>query len=102
MIIVSQDKEIIINFEKVNIVNINQLNKKQIGAWFNCNEEENNNVLLGEYATEERAKEVLQEILTTYSNFETLRHSDEREKNTLKEILQNKYEYFDLYEMPQK
>lgn len=62
MIIVSQDKEIIINFEKVNIININQLNKKQIGAWFNCNEEENDNVLLGEYATEERAKEVLADI----------------------------------------
>lgn len=67
MIIVSQDKEIIINFEKVNIININQLNKKQIGAWFNCNEEENDNVLLGEYATEERAKEVLQEISSTFA-----------------------------------
>lgn len=66
MIIISQNKENIINFEKVNIINIYQLNKKQIGAWFSCNEEENNNVLLGEYATEERAKEVLQEIIKTY------------------------------------
>lgn len=63
MIIVSQNKENIVNFEKVNIINIHQLNKKQIGAWFSCNEEENNNILLGEYATEERAKEVLQEII---------------------------------------
>lgn len=63
MIIVSQDKENIVNFEKVNIININQLNKKQIGAWFSCNEKEENNVLLGEYATKVRAKEVLQEII---------------------------------------
>lgn len=63
MIIVSQNKENIINFEKVNIINIYKLNKKQIVAWFSCNEEENNNILLGEYVTEERAKEVLQEII---------------------------------------
>ena len=63
MIIVGQDKENIVNFEKVNIININQSNKKQVVAWFSCNEKEKNNVLLGEYATEERAKEVLQEII---------------------------------------
>ena len=68
MIIVSQNKGVIINFEKVNIININKLDERQIGAWFNCNEEENNNVFLGEYATEERAKEVLQEILKYYNS----------------------------------
>ena len=72
MIIVSQDKETIINFKKANIVNINKLNKKQIGAWFSCNEEENNNVLLAEYATEERAKEVLEEIIERYTNWNNL------------------------------
>lgn len=68
MIIVSQDKRSIVNFKKVNIICINQFNKKQIAAWFNCNEVENNDVLLGTYSTEERAKEVLEEIIESYLN----------------------------------
>ena len=96
MIIVSQSKGVIINFEKVNIININKLDERQIGAWFNCNEEENNNVLLGEYATEERAKEVLEEITRTF---------------TITEVQNASYEYADIaikmrqyarYEMPKE
>ena len=96
MIIVSQNKGAIINFEKVNIININKLDERQIGAWFNCNEEENNNVLLGEYATEERAKEVLEEITRAF---------------TITEVQNASYEYADIaikmrqyarYEMPKE
>lgn len=72
MIIVSQDKENIINFERADLINVYKAEKKQVVAWFSCNESENNNVLLGVYATEERAKEVLQELVKTYSSYLTL------------------------------
>lgn len=67
MIIVSQDKRSIINFEKVNVININKSDLREIGAYFNCDEEKTlDNILLGKYETEERAKEVLQDIADRY------------------------------------
>lgn len=58
MIIVSQDRTRIVNFETVEILGINLDNTKQIGVSFSkgC-------FYLGTYKTEERAKEVLQEII---------------------------------------
>ena len=67
MIIVSQDKRSVINFEKVKVININKSDLREIGAYFNCDEENSlDNILLGKYKTEERAKEVLQEIILAY------------------------------------
>lgn len=71
MIIVSQDKEIIINFDNVQAINVHYQNKKQVCAWFNVDEDPNGSVVLGEYKTEERAKEVLQEIITAYRDYRT-------------------------------
>lgn len=73
MIIVSQDKEVIVNFNNVQAINVHMQNKKQVAAWFSCNENNRNNVLLGEYATEERAKEVLEETITRYANWENMK-----------------------------
>ena len=61
MIIVSQDKTRLVNFERVEILGINIENTNQIACGFN-----EGKLLLGEYKTEERAKEVLQEIVDTY------------------------------------
>ena len=58
MIIVSQDKTRLINFERVEILGIDLKNNKQICCGFN-----QGNIVLGKYATEERPKEVLQEII---------------------------------------
>ena len=63
MIIVSQDKEIIINFNNVQAINVHYQNKKQVCAWFNVDEDPNGSVVLGEYKTEERAKEVIKDIV---------------------------------------
>lgn len=95
MIIVSQDKDVIINFENVLIININQTKKTQIGGWFSCNEENNNNVLLGEYATEERAKEVLNEIIKAFVTEKKLSSQDNMFGFTV--MPSNTY-----YEMPKK
>ena len=92
MIIISQDKTEIINFNNVESI------------WI-CSDEEgiftieataDTNTSLGEYRTEERAKEVLEEIVNTFS---------------IRGVQNTSYEYADIavkirqyakYEMPKK
>lgn len=64
MIIVSQDKKKIINFDNIQYINIfkNQLYAGNIPN----NKLGDFDTLLGEYTTEERAKEVLEEISDWY------------------------------------
>ena len=68
MIIISQDKTEIINFNNIESI------------WI-CSDEEgiftieataDTNTSLGEYATKERAKEVLEEIVESYTNWNNL------------------------------
>ena len=69
MIIVSQDKYNILNFDttvNIGVEEISTLNDVvQISAQTNGNA-----VILGKYKTEERAKEVLQEIVELYNKIE--------------------------------
>lgn len=69
MVIVSQDKNIIANFDNIAHIFINGGSKTTIsyGRMSGCSE------TLGYYATEERAKEVLQEIATMYSCSEMIK-----------------------------
>ena len=66
MIIVSQEKNIILNLE--NIIGI-QMEDNCIGAYL-VNDD---SLYIGEYKTKERAKEVLQEIITRYKDWENLK-----------------------------
>lgn len=63
MIIVSQDKDNVINYDNVTSLWIddNVLDKTNTTFYINADED-----FLGEYKTEERAKEVLQEIVSKY------------------------------------
>lgn len=65
MIIVSQDKTKIVNFDNIAHIFISKDSEKHFlikyGKMTGTSE------LLGVYSTEERAKEVLQEIITTYT-----------------------------------
>ena len=56
MIIVSQDRKKIFNFDNISIIHIMDNNKIWVDTEKTCNN-------LGTYKTEERAKEVLQEII---------------------------------------
>ena len=51
--------------------------------------------ILGRYKTEERAKEVINEINEAYSDFEYYKYTDASEREA-------KYEKLDTYEMPEK
>ena len=82
MIIVSQNKDIIANFDNITSLNTDQCNGVYV---VECNFTNRNNVYLGEYKSEERAKEVLQEIIKKY-----------RDVTVVCEINNNKYEKYDL------
>ena len=66
MIIVSQNRKTIVNFN--NICNID-VNSWGTGEKFtiDCNDVSNFEILLGEYETEERAKEVLEALYNWFS-----------------------------------
>lgn len=96
MIIVSQDKDVIINFDNVEDLWINNPLENDNGNFEIRAETHSNNINIGEYQTIERAKEVLKEII---------------EQFTVSKIENSNYEYADLvmkvkklsaYEMPEK
>ena len=62
MIIVNQSEDIIINF--TNVISI-YVKEKDVQVLMNCIEDA---LLLGKYATEKRAKEVLEEIIEKMQN----------------------------------
>ena len=68
MIIVSQDKNIIVNFDNTMVINTYKLNCSEIDYRYSIFAYDNiKNVFnMGTYKTEERAKEVLKEIIKTY------------------------------------
>ncbi len=64
MIIVSQDETSIINFDNIEEIYVS-------GKFISVNYSLNNNECIAEYKTEERAKEVLQEIIKSYRYYRT-------------------------------
>lgn len=67
MIILSQNKMMLINFDNISGIVIRQ--NKQDDMWqLQCKASEENKRILGKYKTEERAKEVLNEIMECYEN----------------------------------
>ena len=59
-------------------------------------------LILGKYNTEERAKEVLKEIITANSNFSYFKNATEEGKNYIINLLKHKYEQFDIFQMPKE
>lgn len=67
MIILSQNKMMLINFDNISGIVIRQ--NKQDDMWqLQCKASEENKRIIGKYKTEERAKEVLNEIMECYAS----------------------------------
>ena len=67
MTIVSQDKELILNFKNIEAIGIGNPLEDDDGMFkVLASTTSDNEYTLGRYATEERAKEVLQEIISKY------------------------------------
>ena len=68
MIIVSQDKDLILNFKNIDAIGIGNPLENDDGMFkVLASTTSDNEYTLGKYKTEERAKEVLQEIITCFS-----------------------------------
>ena len=95
MIIVGQDKDIILNFNNTESIAILNPLEDNDGMFRVCAiTPSDNEYTLGKYKTEERAKEVLQEIIKVYKFYKGKTYYVEDEKKLL-----GKYEY-GVYEMP--
>lgn len=100
MIIVSQDKMEIFNFDEIFRLYVDNWSNEEFATEPNCfcikAEKSSDNMIcafLGEYKTEERAKEILQEIIEFYEISRTY-----ESKNGVIVFRDNKF----IYEMPEE
>ena len=99
MIIVSQDKMEIFNFEEIFRLYVDNWSNEEFATEPNCfcikAEKSSDNMIcafLGEYQTEDRAKEVLQELWQFYETVERYKSS-----NGMAIVFEKRY----AYEMPE-
>lgn len=101
MIIVSQDKKTIINFDNVIRINVRRLPPNETGYAISIDTMDCLFDRFALYDTEERAKEVLSEIYKKYSDWQTMRMVRNEEMQA-KIITGDKGDYFDVYIMPEE
>lgn len=102
MIIVSQDKDLIVNFDNVESIDIvadlDGTGKVPYKIYYETSSRREE---LGKYATEERAKEVLQEIAKKYSEYLELKGSPAILQGQ-SDIAPNIFNIPKVYEMPKE
>ena len=101
MIIVSQDKKIIVNFNNITSLWIDNPLENDEG-YFSIEATGELGETIGYYKTEERAKEVLQEIKEAYSIYQFFKCLANENIAEKKMEVQGKYKLFDVYEMPKE
>jgi hypothetical protein len=102
VIIVSQEKDGIINFDNILVIRLStdfETNKKNI-IYVDCVGDEHFGI--GKYGTEERAKEVLQKIIRQKSIFEYFKNAPRDMQNSIADDFIKQNIIFDTYEMPEK
>lgn len=68
MIIVNQDREMIVNFSNIEYIWISKLDENDDDTFKIVAQAVSGNMIIGRYKTEERAKEVLKEIMKKYKD----------------------------------
>lgn len=99
MIIVSQDKKEIINFDRITEIATSKNN-----ICITDSVEQKNGYIIATYETEERAKEILKEILNVRATFELFRivPSGGREQAEMLDNFAKNRIILDTYEMPKE
>lgn len=102
MIIVSQDKKRIVNFDNLTQVYITHCEEDNTGYFIRFETVDSLYEDLGEYATEERAKEILRMIVSAYQSCKLFQCAN----NATQEEMAKKYQEFSMtpfkFEMPQE
>lgn len=75
MLIRSQDKMSLVKFENI-VVNINNINGKEIICWSQMNPGEDEYISLGHYSTKAKAMKVLDMIQEAYCKFMSVKNDD--------------------------
>lgn len=75
MLIRSQDKMSLVKFENI-VININNINGKEIICWSQMNPGEDEYILLGHYSTKAKAMKVLDMIQEAYCKFMSVKNDD--------------------------
>ena len=101
MIIVSQDKKTIVNFDNVIYANVRKLPPNEIGYAIRIYTFESDFERFALYDTEERTKEVLSEIYEKYSDWQSMRMI-RNEEIQAKIVSGDNSKYFDVYIMPEE
>ena len=106
MIIISQDKEKIVNFSNIQEMNIEEWSTMKEGKviWFyviNAEKSKDYQTEIGRYSTKERAKEVLMEIIKKYSSYLQLDGGPALLKGQM-DIQPNIFNIPKVYEMPKE
>ena len=99
MIIVSQDKSFILNFNNIEAIEIGNPKENEFEGTIYARLMSNYFYKIGEYKRKERAKEVLALIYKIYSDQTLIKHINSEYQNKL--IAGDKNQYFDVYEMPE-
>ena len=75
MLIRSQNKMSLVKFENI-VININNINGKEIICWSQMNPGEDEYISLGHYSTKAKAMKVLDMIQGAYCDFMAVRNGD--------------------------
>lgn len=102
MTIVGQERKTIINLERINFLNIEEAENNKFNILINYADDVEG--IIATYESEERAKEVLIELLNQKAYFELYRLAPTggREQTEILENLAERKIILDTYEMPEK
>lgn len=103
MLIINQDKTMILNFENIEAIGIgNPLENKDGKFEILCDTTSDNQYTMAEYDTEERAKEVLVDIVNIRAIIEIYKCSNEDTQDIFDKKMLKENLLFDTYEMPKE
>ena len=107
MLIRSQDKTALVKFENI-VININNINGKEIICWSQMSSREDEYISLGHYSTKAKAVKVLDMIQESYTNGKVaqilsygLRMVPTEEINEAGKIIKNAIQSSTVFQMPE-
>jgi len=103
MLIINQDKTMSLNLDNIEAIGVgNPLENKNGKFQILVNTTSDNQYPMAEYETEERAKEILDDITNTRAIFEIYKCSDANTQHIFDEKMLKENLIFDTYEMPKE